>query len=324
MSHRDYTTLEMVKSVLDITNTQDDAVLNFLIAAASSYINRITGRELYYGIWIEKHASPSLYRIPLTRKPVDTITEVYDLIDEVIVPTTDYTLQDDGSLYGDQMFQFSGYRRGGVNQLADLPTARERYRVTYTAGYATPNFKAATGSITVVAKASLVDGETFTLDDGQNPPLTFEFDVTGDGVAAGNVPVDVSADVSVANVRSTVISAINDGFQLDIEASAGGAGIVELQNEFTGTHGNTTQSETVANAGFIVTNMTLGTGGPYPMPAEIEQACIQLTVNFFRNKKRNPQIKRQHVLEAAVWYNDSGFQSLILELLRPYTRIAGA
>ncbi len=66
------------------------------------------------------------------------------------------------------------------------------------------------------------------------------------------------------------------------------------------------------------------TAGTYDLPADIEQAVIILTTNLFRNRTRNPQIKREHVLEAAVWYQDQGFKSLIQELLDPYVYLPGS
>lgn len=324
ISHREYTTLGAVKEVLNINNTTDDDLLERLIVASSSFINRLAGRELYYDTWVENIRASDTPEIILRRRPVDTVSEVYDLLDASIIAATNYVVQSDGSIYGEVLWPFKGYRRTGITQRGDYPTARETHRITYTAGYATPNHAFSEGSLTVVAQANLVDGETFTIDDGSNPAVVFEYDVTGDGVTAGNVAVDVSGDTSVAQVRSTTLVAINEAPLLDVEGVAGEAGVIELTHIHPGSLGNIALTETVADAGFLVSGMSGGNGGPNPLPGEIEQACIQLVVNFFRNKKRNPQIKRQHVLEAAVWYNDAGFKALIEELLRPYTRIPGA
>lgn len=118
----------------------------------------------------------------------------------------------------------------------------------------------ATGSITTVAVASLVDGETFTLDDGVNTPVVFEFDVTPDGVTPGNVVVDVSGDTTANDVRDTIISVINavDRSTFTILASDGGAATVDLVNQTGGTVGNTTSAETVVDGTFAVTNMAGG------------------------------------------------------------------
>lgn len=117
---------------------------------------------------------------------------------------------------------------------------------------------AATGSLQAVAQASLVDGETFTLDDGVNPAVVFEFDVLGNGVGGGNVAVNVSADVTPDNVRATMQTAVNGAASLDITASDGGAGLLNLVNDTAGAAGNVVITETVANAGFIATGMAGG------------------------------------------------------------------
>jgi hypothetical protein len=139
---------------------------------------------------------------------------------------------------------------------------------------------AATGSITTIAVASLVDGETFTLDDGVNPARVFELDVTGDGVTAGRVAVDVSGDTTADNVRDTIISVINAQNRSFFAqtASNGGAATVTLTQDLVGTPGNTTQSETVTNAGFVVTNMTTGADtDTFTVPGDITQAASALT-----------------------------------------------
>jgi len=115
----------------------------------------------------------------------------------------------------------------------------------------------ATGSITTVATASLVDGETFTLDDGVTA-VTFEFDKTPDGVTPGNVAIDISALTTADEVRDAIIGAIQGTGGFGITAADGGAATVSLTHIAGGTIGNTTSADTVANAGFIVTNMAGG------------------------------------------------------------------
>ena len=118
----------------------------------------------------------------------------------------------------------------------------------------------ATGTITTIAVASLADNETFTLDDGVSPALVFEFNKSGTAVIVpGNVEVDISGDTTADNVRDTIITAINAVKSLNtIQASSGGAATVDLENVVPGTASNTTQSDTVVNVGFIITNMTGG------------------------------------------------------------------
>ena len=114
----------------------------------------------------------------------------------------------------------------------------------------------ATGSITTVAVASLVDGETVTIGDGVTSEV-FEFDVAGDGVAGGNISVDVSTLVTANDVRDALITAIN-GTGLEITASNGGAALVNLVADNYGTGPNVAITETVVNAGFVVSGMAGG------------------------------------------------------------------
>jgi hypothetical protein len=96
-----------------------------------------------------------------------------------------------------------------------------------------------TGSIGTVVPGSYTDGQTFTLDDGVNPPTTFEFDTVPDGPqGAGNVAVDISAAVTDDDVKNAIISAISGAASLDITATDGGAATVTLTNDVNGTLGD--------------------------------------------------------------------------------------
>lgn len=122
----------------------------------------------------------------------------------------------------------------------------------------------ATGSITVVAGSALVDTETFVLDDGTNPPTTFEFD-SGGGVTPGNEAVAFTALDTVTQIRDAVISAINGVVAgLEITASPGGANLVSLVNDSVGAAGNVAITDTVTDSGFIVSGMSGGRdAGPF-------------------------------------------------------------
>jgi cysteine-rich repeat protein len=115
----------------------------------------------------------------------------------------------------------------------------------------------ATGSIVAVAVADIVDTETFTLDDGTNPATVFEFDT--DGTSTG-VAIDISGDTSAEDVRDRIRIAINGvGATLQIDATDAALGsTLILTNSANGTSGNSTSSDTVAEAGFVITDMTGG------------------------------------------------------------------
>lgn len=153
-------------------------------------------------------------------------------------------------------FNFVVSENFNVNVIA---ASGDKIRIDSTETLVTTPAVAATGLITCVAKANLVDGETFTLDDG-TAPVVFEFDgVSGpaDGVTGGNVAVDVSAvstDIEIAGVVASVIN----GSALGMVATDNLNGTVGLVSDAVGTLGNTTSSETVLDAGFIVTDMTSG------------------------------------------------------------------
>lgn len=127
-----------------------------------------------------------------------------------------------------------------------------------------PAGTSATGSIVTIPAVNLFDGETFFLDDGINTPVTFEFDNVPDGVAGGNVVVDISAAVTSIDVADAIVLAINGTGSLNLNAnnSSGTTNIVTIVNTVTGEVGNVvTWGDTVANGGFIVANPTGGTNG---------------------------------------------------------------
>jgi hypothetical protein len=118
---------------------------------------------------------------------------------------------------------------------------------------------AATGSITAVAGSALVDGETFTISDGVNTPVVFEFD-SGGGVSGANVAVAFTGGDSATTVATAIAAAINGALNLYITASPSGA-VVSLTNDYVGTTGNVAISETVADGGFTVSGMSAGADG---------------------------------------------------------------
>lgn len=118
---------------------------------------------------------------------------------------------------------------------------------------------AAAGSFQAIAKASLVDGETFTIDDGVNPAKVFEFD-TNASVSGSNVAVDISAATTSATVATAMINAINGvGALLAVTASDGGSGLVSLVND-SATASAVALAETVSDSGFTATGLTVPTG----------------------------------------------------------------
>jgi hypothetical protein len=124
---------------------------------------------------------------------------------------------------------------------------------------------AATGTITTVAKALLVNGDKFTITD-PNYIYTFYFDVSGAYVPAGGygtiaIRVDVSTDVTADNVRDRVIAAVNGSTSILITAANGGAATVALTADNMGTAYNLALTETVGAGGFAVAGLLGGLDG---------------------------------------------------------------
>lgn len=63
------------------------------------------------------------------------------------------------------------------------------------------------------------------------------------------------------------------------------------------------------------------TGAP-ALPDDLKYACVRFVTDFFTNAGDNPRVKREHLLEAAVWYDNTFKDDVLQELLRPYKRLA--
>lgn len=115
------------------------------------------------------------------------------------------------------------------------------------------NGVAATGSITCVAKASLIDGETVTIGS-----TVYEFDVDGLGVTGGNKPVDVSGATTAIEVAAILAASV---YLADATTVDNLDGTISLTAPGTGAAGNVTITDTVANVGFLVSGFTGGADG---------------------------------------------------------------
>lgn len=147
----------------------------------------------------------------------------------------------------------------------------------------TPDVGYATGSVTWVDDSLLLDGERVTVGDGNGH--TINFWVSLDGLWAGPVggygPSDVELDIPVPSTAAAVAdifrAAVN-GSALEVTADATGLALVELTNDNLGSVGNVTITETVANAGLVVSGMLcqkiadVGTLGAYELLEDLEDA----------------------------------------------------
>jgi len=117
----------------------------------------------------------------------------------------------------------------------------------------------AIGSITAISGTNLVDGETFTLNDGTQTATVFEFD-TNNSVASGHVAVQIVLNSTATIVANTMRTAIN-GVAGTLLVTASGTGTtVSLTNDQQGSFGNVAITETVSNVGFVVSGMAGGVG----------------------------------------------------------------
>lgn len=117
----------------------------------------------------------------------------------------------------------------------------------------------ATGTITCVAKASLVDGDYLTIGDGISPLKLYEFDLTPNGVTAGRIVVDVSTDTTAAQVAARLRTAILAN-QPSLSVTDNADGTLSITHNWPGSGGNVAMTENVANAGFTVAGLTGGQG----------------------------------------------------------------
>ena len=144
--------------------------------------------------------------------------------------------------------------------LNDIEEKRFLFRGQVLTDVTVPAAVAATGTITAIAGSLIVDGETFTLNDGIHTPTVFEFD-SGGGVSGSNVAVPFTAGDSAATVAGSIQTAINGvGATLFITASSGGGALTNVTHDQSGTVGNQAITETVSNVGFTVTGLSGGTG----------------------------------------------------------------
>jgi hypothetical protein len=143
----------------------------------------------------------------------------------------------------------------------------------------------ATGSIACVAASLISEGETFTISDGINPPVTFTFTFIGVSPAVDGMVYLTITDtaVDVARAIAGVSTPSPAGFQGALRrfTGAGGpgpiepstisppsfrvsapsftlGGVISLRNDFAGTAGNVTITDTVAAVGFVVSGMSGG------------------------------------------------------------------
>ena len=124
----------------------------------------------------------------------------------------------------------------------------------------TQTYVQATGSINITDYTQIAEGDTVVLDDGINPPVTFEFD-TDEATTTGNAIVDVQGASSNESFRTAFVNAVNDiEDRLLISAAAGSGGIVNFTHETGGSIGNTVIDITDVTGGMSKGDFSGGSG----------------------------------------------------------------
>ncbi len=117
----------------------------------------------------------------------------------------------------------------------------------------------ATGRIVTTTGANIIDGETFVINDGANPAVTFEFDDDASVTATATLRrIIFTGSETATQMRALIRAAIDAAPALNIDTSNYGTDGIDLINTVGGAEGNQTITETVAHVGFVVTGMTGG------------------------------------------------------------------
>ena len=225
----------------------------------------------------------------------------------------------------------SGITLATAQQVSELRTSSidsSTFRTWAFVGYA-DRPRAATG--TVLFNDIPADGSTIVLDDGRNPPVTFEFDTTGDGVGTGNVDVDTSATgITTTQVADAFASAVNDQLlgtaptvgtvdltRLEMKATYASA-LVSLTNREPGTQGNVTITTSGTTNTTIVGMKGASDGGaPEPRlelwPTPASDDATALTCYYVRGWWHLDE--DEHEIPIPRW-----LEGVYLELVRAYAR----
>jgi len=122
-----------------------------------------------------------------------------------------------------------------------------------------PTDQYATGYISAVAKAQLVNNESFDINDGYSL-VRFEFMVDGSYTPApGKTTIDLTLSTTDSEVAARIAAAIVNS-ALNIDVTQAGR-VVNLANRVPGVIGNHVITNTVADAAFITSGMSGGGGG---------------------------------------------------------------
>lgn len=130
---------------------------------------------------------------------------------------------------------------------------------------------AATGLITCVTNANMADTDFITINSGVGKPVLYEYDKSANGVTAGRVSWTAGAS-SAADVAATLRTAILAN-QTELNVVDNANGTLTVSHRWPGAGGNNALSETVANAGFLVSGLS---GGVDPCGSVLADTTVKL------------------------------------------------
>ncbi|HYO74219.1 MAG TPA: proteoliaisin, partial [Archangium sp.] len=137
----------------------------------------------------------------------------------------------------------------------------------------------ATGTISIATGGwDMKDGDTFTLNDGLNVPVTFEFDKNAN-TGTGRIAVTISTGSSAEQVATAIWTAIQgvSGSGLDITAAVS-TDTVTLTHGQAGSFGNQRIVKTASNASSTNNNLLvsgMSGGGGFDCQAGVACASSQ-------------------------------------------------
>ena len=115
----------------------------------------------------------------------------------------------------------------------------------------------ATGFLFPAPGADITDGDTFTIDDGINVSVTFEF-TTG---VTTNIPITFAASDTRTAMRNRIVTAIDGvGPMLLVDAAAGSGSLVLLTHDRATAQGNNPIGE-AGSAAFLDSFESVGLSG---------------------------------------------------------------
>lgn len=174
----------------------------------------------------------------------------------------------------------------------------------------------ATGSITAVLGSAFVDGETFTLDDGANPAVIFEFDDDSSVVETATLrAVPFTGAESAADMATLMVAAVRAAPTLDIFVFAVGS-VLSLIHQSTGVAGNVTITTTVVDGGFVVVGMSEGSANAGQRIFGRSRAGGSVEPNSVEVEFRSVSLGSD--ISSSVSYLWESQQPTLIDLLYPY------